>query len=104
MTSLIFNVDPTSRNLLTSHLALIKFPTILVIICRLAHQNNNNYVSLLMAIYIYSADTKVDIITFLNHPGLFILYNVFLGKLKNITIFNTVFIKDQAFNRKLVGT
>lgn len=53
--------------------------------------------------YLYSARARVDAITFLNHLGLSVLYNILLRKLRSITTFNAAFIKKQAFNNKLVG-
>lgn len=60
MTSLILRINPTSKTLLTFYLTSMKLLAILVMICRLTHQNNSNYVFLLVAIYIYSASIKVD--------------------------------------------
>lgn len=81
----------------------MKLLTILVVICRSTHQNTSNYILLLMAIYSYSASTKVNTITLLNHLRLFVSYNLFLRKLRNIKAYNTAFIKKQASNCKLVG-
>lgn len=103
MTSLVFGIIPILRSLLTSHLALMKLLAILVIICKSAYWNNSNYVSLLMAMYIYSADAKVDAITFLNCFNLFVLYNMLLRKWRGITTSNAAFIKEQASNCKLIG-
>lgn len=93
MTSLVFGISLILKNPLTSHLALIKFLAILIIICRSDHWNKNNYISLLVQMYIYSADAKNDTISFFNHFGLFILYNVFLRKVRVITISSAIFIK-----------
>lgn len=62
MTSLVLSIGFLSKSYLTFHLVLIKFLIILVIICMLAYQNNFNYISLFIAIYIYSLDIKVDVI------------------------------------------
>lgn len=88
---------------LTFHQALMKLLTILVVICRSTHRNTSNYILLLMAIYSYLASTKVNTITLLNHLRLFVSYNLFLRKLRNIKVYNTAFIKKQASNCKLVG-
>ena len=76
---------------------------ILVILYRSAHRNNSNYFSLLVAIYLYSAKAKVDIITLLNYLGFSVLYKVLLKRLRNIMLFRTAFIKQQTINCKLVG-
>ena len=102
--SLVLSVGPTSRSPLTFHLVSIKLVTILVILCRSAYRNNSNYVPLLVAMYLYFADARVNSITFLNHFGILVLYNVLLRKFKSITAFNSAFIKAQASNCKLVGT
>ena len=94
MTSLVLGVGPTSRSLLTFHLASMKLLAILVIIYRSAHQNNSNYVLFLVAMYIYSANAKVDAITLLNRFGLSVLYNVLLRKLRGITTSSAAFIKE----------
>lgn len=88
---------------LTFHQALMKLLTILVVICRSAYQNTSNYILLLMAIYLYSASTKVNTITLLNYIRLFMSYNLFLRKLRDIKAYSTAFIKKQASNCKLVG-
>lgn len=103
MTHLLLGVGPTSKNPLTSYLASIKHLAIFEIIYRLVYWNNNNYVPLLVAIYIYFAGTKVDATTLLNCLGLSVLYNVFLRKLRGTTTSSASFIKDQASNCKLVG-
>ena len=82
----------------------MKLVTILVIICRLVHQNNSNYIPLFVAMYLYSASAKVDAITLLNHLGLSVSYNVLLRKLRDIKASSTAFIKEQAFNCNLVGS
>ena len=87
---------------MTSHLTLMKLLAIFVIIYKSAHWNNSNYVPLLIAIYMYLASTKVDIITLLNRLGFSVSYNVLLRKLKGITTSSEAFIKKQASNYKLV--
>lgn len=93
MTSLMIGVGPTSRSLLTSHLTLMKLLAIFVIIYKSAHWNNSNYIPLLVAIYIYLAGAKVDIITLFNRLGFSVSYNVLLKKLKGITTSSAAFIK-----------
>lgn len=78
---------------LTAYLASIKLLAILVIMCRSVYRNNNNYILLLVDMYLYSARVKVNAITLLNHLGLSILYNSFLRKLRDIKAYNAVFIK-----------
>ena len=104
LTSLMLSVGPLSKSAVTSHLTSMKLLAILVILCRSAHRNNSNYFPLLVSIYLYSAGAKVDAITFLNHLGLSVSYNVLLKKLRNITSSSAAFIKEQASNCKLVGT
>lgn len=94
ITSLVFGVGPILRSLLISHLASIKLLAILVIICKSAHQNNSNYIFLFVAMYMYSAGTKVDAITLFNQLDLSVLYNVLLRKLRSITISNAAFIQE----------
>lgn len=58
LTSLVLSVGPTT--LLISHISHVismKFIPILVIIYKLAHPNNNNYILLFIEIYLYSAGT-----------------------------------------------
>lgn len=88
MTSLIFSVSPILKNPLTSHLASIKLLAIFVITNKSVYWNNNNYIPLFVAIYIYSASTKVNTITFFNRLDFFVLYNVLLRKLRNVNIFS----------------
>lgn len=56
-----------------------------------------------MAMYLYLASANVYAITLFNHLGLFISYNLFSQKFRNIKAFNTTFIKKQASNCKLMG-
>lgn len=52
--SLILSVEPTTSSAsITTHLAFMKLIAILVILYKLAHQNNSNYVPLLIAMYLY---------------------------------------------------
>ncbi len=98
MNSLVLGVDPTLRSFLISHLASMKLLTILVIICRSAYHNNNNYILLFMVMYMYSAGIKVNTIFLLNRLSLSILYNVLLRKLRSTNTSSTSFIEKQAFN------
>lgn len=80
----------------------MKLVIIFVILYRLIHQNNNNYVFLFIAMYLYLAGARVDVITLLNYFKLLVLYNISLRKLRNITISSTAFIKKQVSNNKLM--
>ena len=82
----------------------MKLLVILVILCRWAHWNNNNYFSFLIAIYLYSTGAKVDAITLLNYLGLSVSYNVLLKRLKTIMSSSNTFIKQQPTNYKFVET
>lgn len=82
----------------------MKIVTIFIIFYHSAHQNNSNYISLLITIYIYSAKAWVDAITFLNHLGLSVFYDVLQKKLKEVTTSTITWIKSQESNRKLVGS
>lgn len=104
LTSLVQSVGPLSKSAMTFHLASMKLLAIFVILCRSAHRNNSNYFPLLVAIYLYSAEAKVDAITLLNHLGLSVSYNILLKRLRNIMLSSATFIKQQATNCKLVGT
>lgn len=76
----------------------------MVILSRSAHQNNSNYVPLLIALYMYSAGAQVDVITLFNHLDLSVSYDVLQKKLHNVTKSTTMWIKRQGSNRKLVGS
>lgn len=93
-----------SRSIMTSQLVFMKLVAILVILYRSAHWNNNNYISLFITVYLYLAGVKIDIITLFNHLGLFILHNVLLKKLREITKSNATWIKVQVSNYRLVGS
>lgn len=82
----------------------MKLVAILVLICRLAHQNNSNYISLSIAIYLYLAGIQIDTITLFNYLGISVLYSVLIKKLRNITMSSVAFIKKQASNNRLIGT
>ena len=81
----------------------MKLIVIFVILCKLAHWNNSNYISLLIAMYLYLARAQDNVKILLNYLGLLILYKVFFKKLRNITTSNTLFIQEQAFNNKVVS-
>lgn len=66
------------------HLADMKVVAIFSILCKLAHQNNSNYLPLFIVLYLYSASTRVDILAFLNHLRISVSYNVLQKKLKKI--------------------
>lgn len=101
--SLVLSVKPTIALIsITTYLVSMKLVTIFVILYRLIHQNNNNYVFLFIAMYLYLAGARVDVITLLNYLKLLVLYNISLRKLRNITISSTAFIKKQVSNNKLV--
>lgn len=102
--SLVFSVESiTFSTSVTIYLASIKLIAIFVILCRLAHWNNSNYISLIITIYVYLAIAQVDAITFLNHLWLSVLYKILLKKLRNIITFSSIFIKVQVSNNKVVS-
>lgn len=102
--SLITSVGPSLSRSTNSHLISRKIVAILVILCHSAYQNNSNYISLLIALYLYFAGVRVDAITLLNHLGLSVSYDVFQRKLKNIMTSSIAGIKAQDSNCKLIGT
>lgn len=55
-----------------------------------------------MIIFLYLNIIKVNVITLFNSLGILVSYNVFLRKLKSITISSSIFIKAQAFNHNFV--
>lgn len=101
--SIMQSVGPLSRSTAAMQLVSMKLVAILAILCQLAHQNNSNYLQLLVALYLYSAGARVDAITLLNHLGLLVLYHVLLKRLRGISLSNKDWIKKQSLNRKLVG-
>lgn len=103
ITSLVFGTGLTLKSPLTSHLVSMKLLAIFVIIYRSAYQNFNNYVSLYMIMYMYPAGAKIDTITVFNYPGLFILYNLVLKKLRSIITSSATSIKKEASNCKLIS-
>ena len=103
LTSLVCNVGPLTMTS-NSNIISIKLVAIFVILCRLVHRNNNNYLPSLIVLYVYSAGTQTDAITLLNHLGVGILYNTFIRKLKGIVAETHQWTKQQSSNPKLVGT
>lgn len=86
ITSMVVSVGPRSAQYSTNtHLISMKLIAILVIFCQSAHWNNSNYLPLLIALYFYFSGARVDAITFLNHFGLSVSYNVLQIKLHSIT-------------------
>ncbi len=58
LTNIILAVGPAyNRTLSTSssHLVNMKLLVVFVILCRMAHRNNSNYLPLLIILYLYSA-------------------------------------------------
>lgn len=93
LSALVQSVGPFSQRKTASYssqssaylqLVSIKIVAILVIPCRSAHRNNNNYIPLLIALYMYSAGTRVDAITLFNHLGLSVSYDILQKRLKDI--------------------
>lgn len=97
ISSMVFSVGPTSHLPLSTssskQFVFMKLITILVILCRLAHQNNINYFPLLILLYIYSVVTQVNAIILLNYLGLSVLYPVLLRKLRDIITTSQKWIK-----------
>lgn len=81
----------------------MKLVAIFIIIYRLAHRNNNNYIFFLIAMYMYSAGARVDAITLLNYLGISVLYNILIRKLRNITTSSIAFIKEQTSNNRFIS-
>lgn len=96
--NMMLSLKSHSDTYLTSHLLSIKLLAFVIIMCKSAHRNNSNYISFLVAMYLYSAGAKVDAITLLNHLGFFVLYNSLLKKLRDIKTYSATFIKQQATN------
>lgn len=93
--SLVLSVRPTTFS--TPHMpyvALMKHVAICVIMCRLVHRNNRNYILFLIAMYLYSTGARIDTIIFLNHLGISVSYSVLMRKLRNITSSCIAFIKE----------
>lgn len=89
---MILSIGPSHQSS-DSHIVSMKLITILMVLCRLAHCNNSNFFSLLIALYFYSTSAQVDAIMLFNQMGLTVLYNVFLYKLKAITFDIALWIK-----------
>lgn len=92
--SLVLSFRPTTfSTLYMSYVYLIKLAAIFVIMWSSDHWNNSNYVLFLIAMYLYSASTQIDAITFLNYFGISFSYSVLIRKLSNITTSTVAFIK-----------
>lgn len=81
----------------------MKLVAILVILWRSAHRNNSKYLPLLVAVYLYSAGVRVDVVTVLNYLGLSVSHNMLLKKLRGIRLSSMAWIKAKPLNRQLVG-
>lgn len=90
----MLGVGPASYLAKALHSSDIKLIGILVILYRSTHQNNSNYVHLMIALYLYSAGIRVDAITLLNHFGFSVSYNVLQKQLKNTTFASQALIKQ----------
>lgn len=103
ISSMVSEVEPW-RSSQSSNLPqiTIKFLTILVILYYLSNRIINNYILLLIIVYIYSAGIKVDVITLLNHLGLSVLYNVLQKELWDIISSSKQWVKQQSINCQLV--
>lgn len=103
-------VGPSSQQTFSTSSAVyfqligIKIVVILVTLCCSTYQNNSNYIPLLIAIYIYLVGARVDAITFFNHLGLSVSYDVLQKQLKKVTTLSISWIKSQGLNCKLVGS
>lgn len=77
--NLVFNIGSSNfrSSLANPRTMTMKFVTILVILCRSAHQNNSNYIFLLITLYIYLASTCINTITLLNYLVLSVSYTVY---------------------------
>lgn len=71
------------------HVMKMKPVVMLVIFCRLVHQNNSNYQPLLIVLYMYLFHIWIDAITFFNSFGLLVSYDVLQQKLQDILKNNT---------------
>lgn len=77
-----------------SSLSNRKLVAILVILCRSTHQNNSNYLLLMIGLYLYFAKACVDALTLLNHLGLLVSYDILQKSIRNITQASQVWIKE----------
>lgn len=62
----------------------MKIVVILVIFCHFTHQNNSNYVPLMITLNIFLAGARVDTITLFYHLSLLLSYDVLQKKLKDV--------------------
>ena len=77
ITGLGMHVGPgSSQYSSNTHIISMKLVAFLVIFCQSAQQNNSNYIPLLIALYFYFSRARVDAITFLNHFGLSVSYDM----------------------------
>lgn len=74
----------SSQNSTCLQLVSMKIVAILIIFYQSVHQNNSNYIPLLIAFHMYSASAHVDTITLFNYLGLFVSYDVLQKRLKDI--------------------
>lgn len=89
---------------LSLYLVNMKLVAVFIIFCKTAHQNNSNYLPLLIAFYFYLASTWIDAITLLNRLDICVSYDMLQKKLKNITTSSMFLIKLENTNRKLIKT
>lgn len=96
--NLVLNIGPTtSIKNQVSNPNNMKLVAIFVISYRLLHQNNINYLLLIIKLYLYFARIRVNTLILLNHLRLLVLYNILQKNLRNITQSNQV----QSRNRPL---
>lgn len=71
MTSLITNIMLSPilhfNTYLASHLGVMKLLVVPINMWELVYYNNSNYIYFFVAMYLYSAKTKIDIIILFNH-------------------------------------
>lgn len=103
LSSLIRSVRPKSRLAITSQLVSMKLVAILIILCKSVHRNNSDYIYLFITFYLYLTGTRINAITFLNYLSLFVLHNMLLRKLREISRSSAIYIKAKASNCRLAG-
>ena len=91
--NMMLSLRSNSDTCLTSYFSSMKLLAVFVIMCGSAHWNNSNYIPLFVAMYLYLARVKVDVLTLLNHFSLSVSYNSLLKKLRDIKAHSAVFIK-----------
>ena len=87
-----------------SHFVQIKIVAILTFLYLFTHQNNTNYIPLIIGFYLYSASDCVDAITSPNHLQPSVSYDALQNKHWKLSHFGKQWIKSQQSNKKLVGT